>query len=209
MLEIIILFSTFLVAKDCFAILKYIHWSLLNYDWRVNMFQTLGVYFWLHLSILVQNQNVSYSYVVPYLAEGKTVWTVLGTFADVTSLQGVPYIKKANRWWSTLFWIIIFGIACTACLLHIGYLSMRYLDHSTSSKTDIGFTYLEFPSVTVCNMNPIRYSRLNESTTEMQNFIHQIEQTEQNAGNGDRKKVQNYFIFRLACTTWDVALRFD
>ena len=118
------------------------------------------------------------------------MWTVLGTFADVTSLQGVPYIKKANRWWSTLFWTLIFGIACTACVLHIGYLSMQYLDHSTSTKTDIGFTNLEFPSVTVCNMNPIRYSKLDESTTEMQNFIHQIEQTEQNPGSGGRKKVQ-------------------
>ena len=49
---------------------------------------------------------------------------------------------------------------------------MQYLDHSTSTKTDIGFTNLEFPSVTVCNMNPIRYSKLDESTTEMQNFIH-------------------------------------
>ena len=124
------------------------------------------------------------------MAKGKTVRTVLGTFADVTSLQGVPYIKKANRWWSTLFWIIIFAIACTACLLHVGYLSMKYFDHSTSSKTDIGFTNLEFPSVTVCNMNPIRYSKLNESTAEMQNFIHQIEQTEQNAASGGRKRVQ-------------------
>ena len=67
---------------------------------------------------------------------------------------------------------------------------MQYLAHSTSTKTDIGFTNLEFPSVTVCNMNPIRYSQLGESTTEMQNFIHQIEQTEQNPGSGGRKKVQ-------------------
>ena len=149
------------------------------------------------LSNLVQNQKISNTYVVPYLAKGKTVWTVLGTFADVTSIQGVPYMKKANRWWSTLFWIIIFGIACTACVLHIGYLSMQYLDYSTSSKTDIGFTNLEFPSVTVCNMNPIRYSKLDESTAEMQNFINQIEQSEQNAEIGNRKKVHTFLYFHI------------
>ena len=67
---------------------------------------------------------------------------------------------------------------------------MQYLAHSTSTKTDIGFTNLEFPSVTVCNMNPIRYSKLDESTAEMQNFIRHIEQTEQNPGRDRRKKVQ-------------------
>ena len=81
---------------------------------------------------------------------------------------------------------------------------MQYLDHSTSTKTDIGFANLEFPSVTVCNMNPIRYSKLNESTAEMQNFIHQIEQAEQNPGRGGRKKVQMilfpHFRFKMSRT---------
>ncbi len=132
----------------------------------------------------------------PYPGNGKTVWTVLGTFATVTSLQGVPYMKKANRWWSTLFWVIIFIIACVACILHIWYLTKEYISYDTSTKTTIGYDYLDFPSVTVCNMNPIRLNQLDKTPADLQAFIQEIAESK-NGADETRQKVSciHWFLF--------------
>ncbi len=106
----------------------------------------------------------------------KSTWTILDTFASVTSLQGVPYMKKSQRWWSTLFWVVVFVLACGACIWHMQYLGHKYWARDTSTKTSVGFNYLDFPSVTVCNMNPIRRSQLDKTSEDMQEFIGSLDQ---------------------------------
>ncbi len=85
----------------------------------------------------------------------KPVREVFSAFADVTSLQGIPFIKKANRWWSTTFWCLIFLGATFMGVYQTFFVITNYLSHPYSTLVDLGFGQLEFPSVTVCNKNPV------------------------------------------------------
>lgn len=85
---------------------------------------------------------------------------ILVRFADKTSVQGVIYIKEAGRWASRSMWIFLFLVGTAAVVWQLTAIVQKYMSHPISTKIDIGYSSLNFPTVTVCNMNPLRLSQL-------------------------------------------------
>ncbi|KAK2184047.1 hypothetical protein NP493_284g03059, partial [Ridgeia piscesae] len=85
---------------------------------------------------------------------------ILVRFADKTSVQGIIYIKEAARWASRSVWIFLFLLGTAAVIWQLSDIVRRYLDHPIATTIDIGYSTLEFPTVTICNMNPLRMSML-------------------------------------------------
>ncbi len=101
----------------------------------------------------------------------KTFMNVLSTFADLTSIQGIPFIKKANHWWSTAFWTLVFMCAVGMALVQTTQVFRNYFSYEYNTKIDVAYSVLEFPSVTVCNLNPVRMSMLNETNKIFTEYI--------------------------------------
>ena len=50
-------------------------------------------------------------------------------------------------------------------------LTKKYLRYETQVIVKLGFGEQPFPSVTLCNLNVIRKSQLNQTTEELQSFL--------------------------------------
>ncbi|XP_046551585.1 amiloride-sensitive sodium channel subunit alpha-like [Haliotis rubra] len=98
----------------------------------------------------------------------KTAKSVTAEFADMTSMMGVNYIHHSRRLWSKGIWLIIVLGGCAAMLFHLSYLGQVYFLFPIQTKLELGFDSLSFPAVTVCNINPIRVSKLAEAGPQMQ-----------------------------------------
>ncbi|XP_046551052.1 amiloride-sensitive sodium channel subunit beta-like [Haliotis rubra] len=98
----------------------------------------------------------------------KTAKSVTAEFADMTSMMGVNYIHHSRRLWSKGIWLIIVLGGCAAMLFHLSYLGKVYFLYPIQTKLELGFDSLSFPAVTVCNINPIRVSKLAEAGPQMQ-----------------------------------------
>ena len=86
--------------------------------------------------------------------------TILSKFADKTSVQGILYIKESRRWVSRSFWILLFMVGTGAVVWQLIDIVQKYMSHPVSTTIDIGYSTLNFPTVTICNMNPLRNSML-------------------------------------------------
>ena len=94
------------------------------------------------------------------LSNEKGMKTILSKFADKTSVQGILYIKESRRWASRSFWIFLFMVGTGAVVWQLIDIVQKYMSHPVSTTIDIGYSTLNFPTVTICNMNPLRKSML-------------------------------------------------
>ncbi|XP_060578218.1 uncharacterized protein LOC132735297 [Ruditapes philippinarum] len=83
-------------------------------------------------------------------------------FAEKTSMTGVPYINNAKFWWARLIWCFMLLVAIAAMSLHLWYLIDQYTDYPVQTKISLGFQTLDFPEVTLCNVNIINKRRLDD-----------------------------------------------
>ena len=103
--------------------------------------------------------------------EPKTFKGVMTRFGSYTSLQGIPFILRAKRWYSRLLWILLFIAALGLTTWQFIEVLQKFLAQDTSTSIKLGYANLEFPSVTICNINPIRQSALNETSPKVMRFI--------------------------------------
>ena len=92
-------------------------------------------------------------------------------FGSYTSLQGIPFILRAKRWYSRLLWTLLFIAALGLTSWQFIEVLNKFLAQDTSTSIKLGYANLEFPSVTICNINPIRLSAVNETSTKLVRFI--------------------------------------
>ena len=52
---------------------------------------------------------------------------------------------------------------------------------------NLGYEHLPFPSITICNINPIRYSKLPLATDELKEFYYNL--TNNNEADGEEVQV--------------------
>ncbi|XP_071179225.1 FMRFamide-activated amiloride-sensitive sodium channel-like [Mytilus edulis] len=96
-------------------------------------------------------------------------------FAEKTSMQGVAYINSAKVWYAKIIWTFLL-IGCTAGMgLHLYYLINQFLLFPVQTKIELGFSNLIFPAVTICNVNPIRMSKIDMASQQIQSLIEQLE----------------------------------
>ncbi|XP_063443809.1 degenerin unc-8-like [Mytilus trossulus] len=96
-------------------------------------------------------------------------------FSEKTSMQGIFYIYSAKKSAQKIFWVCLL-IACTIGMSsHLYYLMSQFLEYPVNTKIELGFSNLIFPAVTICNVNPIRSSKLYMATEELQKVAAQLQ----------------------------------
>ncbi|XP_072013768.1 acid-sensing ion channel 5-like isoform X2 [Amphiura filiformis] len=90
-----------------------------------------------------------------------TLCDIVNEYGETGSAHAFPRIITTNHWWAKLFWLIV---SCGLAVLfgYQGYwLLIDFFTWPYSTKIDIISKYkVEFPAVTVCNMNRMRRSEL-------------------------------------------------
>eukprot|EP00057_Strongylocentrotus_purpuratus_P027316 XP_011681790.1 PREDICTED: amiloride-sensitive sodium channel subunit alpha-like [Strongylocentrotus purpuratus] len=114
------------------------------------------------------------------LAHPDSVNAVLVDYSGVTTAHGIPRIITSRSVKSRLFWSFVTLIASGAFLWQGSLLLIDYNEHPYTTQIDvIARTELQFPAVTVCNMNMMRRSAM--VNTRFESLI----QTDDNEIEGD------------------------
>ena len=84
-------------------------------------------------------------------------------FAERTTLGTVIFMKEAVRWWYKLFWILIFLGGVCASAYNVYLLIDEFFQYPVNTQVTLSYEKLPFPSITVCNINPVRKSAVEAS----------------------------------------------
>ena len=110
----------------------------------------------------------------PMVKKEKTIGSLVSSFADTTSLQGPPFIMRAGRWYSRSIWVFILILAFGATTAHLYYVCTQYYSYDSTTKITLGYKSLPFPSISICNINPIRISKLRLASPALHRYITQL-----------------------------------
>ncbi|XP_059164362.1 acid-sensing ion channel 1C-like [Physella acuta] len=91
---------------------------------------------------------------------------IVEKFADITSLNGMPYIVRSRTCFVKIVWTILFLAAVGAMIYHLYSLLTKFFDYNKTSKVSLNFSTLPFPAVTICNVNVLRKSKLENSSID-------------------------------------------
>ncbi|XP_066292663.1 amiloride-sensitive sodium channel subunit alpha-like [Branchiostoma lanceolatum] len=94
--------------------------------------------------------------------EEKTA-TILGTlrqYGETTSAHGIPRAVTTKSVPRRLFWTCLFLASFSYFCCQAYDLVNKYIDYPVTTDIKIQWSELEFPAVTICNANPLRFSKL-------------------------------------------------
>ncbi|XP_078318173.1 acid-sensing ion channel 1C-like isoform X2 [Crassostrea virginica] len=127
----------------------------------------------------------------------KSLRKLLGRFADKTAMQGVGYINSARLWYSKALWIFLLVVAMGWMIFHLFYLITQFLELPVQTKISLGFNNLQFPAVTLCNMNVVKLSELPKTSVMFQNLVAMTDPSrfkpEDNIPGGRKKRFVSEF----------------
>ncbi len=91
----------------------------------------------------------------------------------IINLQGVSFVRDAGQWWTRMVWVflILVALAMASWMLHGVF--THYFSYPINTRINLGRRTLDFPSITLCNINPIRLSQVAMSPT-LKTFNEQI-----------------------------------
>lgn len=112
----------------------------------------------------------------------KSFRKIFNRFADRTAMQGVGYIKSAKLWYSRALWAFLLLVAIGWMVFHLFYLISQFLDLPIQTKISLGFNNLQFPAVTLCNMNAVKWSRLPDTPLDLQEIVAKTDPDQFNPG---------------------------
>ena len=110
------------------------------------------------------------------LSKTPKTWSgVFIRFAEYTSFQGIPFIYRSRYTLARLIWISFFIFALVCTLVHYYLVASKFLEKGVTTKVTVGYSDLPFPSVTFCNINPIRQSAVTDNIQPLSTFLKDIE----------------------------------
>ena len=117
-------------------------------------------------------------------------------FAETTTLQGIAYIHRSKKWYRAAFWLTVFLAAVAATTVQTYSVFSKYYSYLTTASVGMGYDNLAFPTVTICNMNPIRRSASSRFSDELEDFFQTIRPNDKywmpgGSQDGDRVKVSS------------------
>ncbi|XP_071093526.1 epithelial sodium channel subunit beta-like [Haliotis cracherodii] len=92
---------------------------------------------------------------------------MLGDFADNTSAHGVRKLHGRGHWLFKVVWLLLLLSATGLILMQVWQLIIQYQRRPVTTKTTINTRSLQFPSVTLCNLNPFKYSNIRSNEFAM------------------------------------------
>ncbi|KAM8960099.1 epithelial sodium channel subunit beta [Pelodytes ibericus] len=101
---------------------------------------------------------------------GYTYKELLIWFCDNTNTHGPKRIIKEGPK-KRVMWFILTLVFASLVFWQWGILIQTYLSYGVSVSLGIGFQAMEFPSVTVCNANPFKYSRVKHLLADLDELM--------------------------------------
>ncbi|XP_030835718.1 uncharacterized protein LOC100891818 isoform X2 [Strongylocentrotus purpuratus] len=90
-----------------------------------------------------------------------TYGSVLNDFADSTTAHGLPRVISEGKWYWKIFWFLVFSGATYVFCRQAWDILTDYRSNPVNTNIKIQTrTYVDFPAVTVCNMNRMRRSKM-------------------------------------------------
>ncbi|XP_033096490.1 degenerin-like protein unc-105 [Anneissia japonica] len=94
---------------------------------------------------------------------GKSFKSLMCNIFERTTAHGIPNIYRSETKLGKIIWTSLFLAAVSLLLYQSKELVAKYLTYPVDVQLDVEYkTELEFPAVTICNINPIRESLLRE-----------------------------------------------
>jgi hypothetical protein len=138
----------------------------------------------------------------------KYLTRILGRFADKTSMHGVGYIQKAKLWQVKLIWTFLLILALSILTFHLYSLVYSFTQWNKITTVSLGYNNLDFPAITICNVNRIRKSLMATLPEKLQNFLAEVDPSlNSNNSSGNQSQVsvvniQRYISnYLLVCIT--------
>ncbi|KAL5007108.1 hypothetical protein ScPMuIL_015914 [Solemya velum] len=94
------------------------------------------------------------------------LWQRLRTLIDNSALHGLPRVFLFRRWIQKVLWLCLFTAVFVLLVMQLNDLYIVF--SAKPIKTTISLTYqprMKFPAITICNLNPIRISKVDESVS--------------------------------------------
>ncbi|XP_046572220.1 degenerin-like protein asic-2, partial [Haliotis rubra] len=92
-------------------------------------------------------------------------------FAESTSFMGIPKIWASPRLVFKVMWALFFLAATGVMIAQLVQLFTTFYSYPIKTSVKLGFTSLPFPTVTICNMNPIMLSKAHMLDCSIQKLL--------------------------------------
>ncbi|XP_062611576.1 amiloride-sensitive sodium channel subunit alpha-like [Saccostrea cucullata] len=96
---------------------------------------------------------------------------VLKSMAENSSIHGVSRWVTSRHWYQRLLWILVFLAAAGVLSYQLSRLFGAYKSYPVKTSVELKFSSLPFPAVSICNMNPIKMTKLYITSTDTQKTI--------------------------------------
>uniref|UniRef100_A0A914BYP1 Uncharacterized protein n=1 Tax=Acrobeloides nanus TaxID=290746 RepID=A0A914BYP1_9BILA len=94
----------------------------------------------------------------------KTRWRrtkeTMREWGALSSCHGVPHMAEASSHLALLIWTLILVASFVTFAILFSDTLIQYLKYEKLVVLEMDFTEIEFPSVTICNINPYKYSSI-------------------------------------------------
>ncbi|XP_067679741.1 acid-sensing ion channel 1-like [Haliotis asinina] len=109
--------------------------------------------------------------VCDHVSNGKSLRSILQRFADRTSMQGVSFLSTSRSWYARVIWSCLLLTSLAMLFYHLTYLVQIYYSWPKHTSMSLGFSPLPFPSITICNTNPVRLSQMRNVSKGLKLFF--------------------------------------
>ena len=101
----------------------------------------------------------------------RAVWR---EFSEYSAMHGLPDI---HRTWQRIFWRVFYVLFTTSaaimCVLNVFYVFVDFASWPTTTKLQLlHATNADFPAVTFCNMNMLRYVKIDLNIPNNDGVLH-------------------------------------
>ncbi|GMR43646.1 hypothetical protein PMAYCL1PPCAC_13841, partial [Pristionchus mayeri] len=81
-------------------------------------------------------------------------------WAETSSCAGIPHLASASSFFATVFWTVLF-IICAIAFMYLFLLTLiDFFKFERIVKLNMGMASTNLPSLTFCNINPYKLSKL-------------------------------------------------
>ncbi|KAH9489824.1 hypothetical protein Btru_036272 [Bulinus truncatus] len=101
----------------------------------------------------------------------KGISLIFYKYGSRASLNGVPFIMESRQVLVKVMWSLLLAAAIGASIFHLFYLFSKYLEYQKYSQVSLHFDSLQFPAVTICNVNMMRMSQRKYAAREIQRLF--------------------------------------
>lgn len=86
-------------------------------------------------------------------------------------MVGVAYIHTSVSKAAKFLWLVLLLSAIGAMIFHLIFLFQQYYSWPKQTKVTIEFSNLPPPAITICNVNPLRMSKVSRASENLENLI--------------------------------------